>query len=205
MSTGLTRAESQARTRGLIIEAATRLFLREGFQRTSLEQIGEEAGFTRGAVYSNFPSKTAMGIAVIDELYAREAERLEAMLGETASVEEWFDALARWADQTVGDPAWTRLEIELAASSAHEESYRAATAARYEVMRARWVALFGERFGGPAVLDPEMLGAIVVGLGLGAGVQRAFDPRLSGSDWVELLRLVLVPALGQESPDCQNF
>lgn len=74
---GLTRAESQALTRQLIIQAATRLLLREGFRTTSLEQIGEEAGLTGGAVYSNFPTKTAMGIAVIDELYAREAERLE--------------------------------------------------------------------------------------------------------------------------------
>ena len=86
---GLTRAESQARTRQLIIQAATRLFLREGFQTTSLEQIGEEAGFTRGAVYSNFPSKTAMGIAVIDELYAREAERLGEALSATESADEW--------------------------------------------------------------------------------------------------------------------
>ena len=190
----ITRAESQARTRQLIIQAATRLFLREGFQRTSLEAIGEEAGFTRGAVYSNFPSKTAMGIAVIDGLYGREAERLEQALDETETVDEWFDALARWAEETVGDPPWTRLEIELAASSAQDESYRAATAARYELMRERWVALFEKRFGRTPLMAPETLGAIVVGLGLGAGVQRAFDPRLSGSDWVELLRIVLVPA-----------
>ncbi len=188
---GLTRAESQARTRQLIIQAATGLFLREGFQRTSLEEIGEEAGFTRGAVYSNFPSKTAMGIAVIDELYAQEAERLEEALSETERTDEWFDALARWADETIGDPAWTRFEIELAASSAHDEDYRAATAARYEEMRARWVALFGERFGGPSGMEPETLGAIVVALGLGAGVQRAFDPRVSGSAWVQMLRLLL--------------
>ncbi len=59
--TRLTRTESQARTRALILDAATRLFLCDGFQVTSLEQIGGDAGFTRGAVYSNFPSKTAMG------------------------------------------------------------------------------------------------------------------------------------------------
>ncbi len=197
---GLTRTESQARTRKLIIEAATSLFLRDGFQVTSLEQIGEEAGFTRGAVYSNFPSKTAMGIAVIDELYAREAERLEEALSATESTGEWFDALSRWADNTIGDPRWTRLEVELAASSAHDEGYRAATAARYEAMRAGWVAFFRERFDdGPPPMDPETLGAIVVSLGFGAGVQRAFDPKLSGSSWVELLRMLLVPGAG-ESP-----
>jgi AcrR family transcriptional regulator len=190
----LTRAESQARTRTLIVRAATSLFLDEGFQVTSLEQIGEEAGFTRGAVYSNFPSKTAMGIAVIDELYAHEAQRLEAALAVTESSDEWFDTLAAWADSTVGDAQWTRLEIELAASSAHDDDYRAATAARYEAMRARWASLFTERFGGAFPMDSDTLGGIVLGLGLGTGVQRAFDGELSGSDWVELLRTLLVPA-----------
>jgi AcrR family transcriptional regulator len=37
--TRLTRAESQARTRALIVDAATRLFLRDGFQVTSLERV----------------------------------------------------------------------------------------------------------------------------------------------------------------------
>src|SRR5205807_5818775 len=90
--TRLTRAESQARTRALIVQAATRLFLRDGFQVTSLEQIGEEAGFTRGAVYSNFPSKTAMGIAVIDELYERKAQELREALEATDGIDRWFGA-----------------------------------------------------------------------------------------------------------------
>ena len=46
----LTRAESQERTRRLIVEAATELFLGQGFRVTSLERIAEVAGFTRGAV-----------------------------------------------------------------------------------------------------------------------------------------------------------
>ncbi len=85
--TRLTRAESQARTRALIVDAATRLFLRDGFQVNSLEQIGEDAGFTRGAVYSNLPSKTAMGIAVIDELYERMARAVEPDLPGSGWVE----------------------------------------------------------------------------------------------------------------------
>ncbi len=189
--TRLTRAESRERTRALIVHAATDLFLRDGFQVTSLEQIGEEAGFTRGAVYSNFPSKTAMGIAVIDELYEREADRLEAALDATENLNDWFDALAAWADSTIGEPQWTRFEIELAAFSAHDDIYRAATAARYAAMRERWAALFAARFAGTFPLDPDTLGAIIIALGLGTGVQRAVDPDLPGSDWVELLRTLL--------------
>jgi AcrR family transcriptional regulator len=186
--TRLTRAESQARTRALIIDAATRLFLRDGFQVTSLEQIGEEAGFTRGAVYSNFPSKTAMGIAVIDELYERKARELQAALEAREGLDEWFDALAAWAEGTIGDPQWTRLEIELAAFSAHDDEYRAATAARYARMRDYWAQLIAVRFSDALPIDAETLSVVILALGLGTGAQRSVDPDLPGSGWVALLR-----------------
>jgi len=186
--TRLTRAQSQARTRALIVNSATSLFLRNGFQITSLEQIGEEAGFTRGAVYSNFPSKTAMGIAVIDELYERAARDLQNALDATLDLDEWFDALAAWAEGTIGQPGWTRLEIELAAFSAHDESYRVSIAARYARMREGWAALITPRLGEDFPIDAQALSTIILALGLGTGVQRAVDPDLPGSGWVELLR-----------------
>jgi AcrR family transcriptional regulator len=186
--TRLTRAQSQARTRALIVDSATSLFLRNGFQITSLEQIGEEAGFTRGAVYSNFPSKTAMGIAVIDELYERAARDLQDALDATIDLDEWFDALAAWAEGTIGQPEWTRLEIELAAFSAHDEGYRASIAARYARIREGWAALITSRLGEDFPIDAQALSTIILALGLGTGVQRAVDPDLPGSGWVELLR-----------------
>jgi AcrR family transcriptional regulator len=188
--TRLTRAQSQARTRALIVDAATRLFLRDGFQVTSLEQIGEDAGFTRGAVYSNFPSKTAIGIAVIDELYARKARELQDALDAAGNLDEWFDELAAWAEATIGEPQWTRFEIELAAFSAHEETYRAATAARYAGIRARWAELIASRLGEDFPIHAQALSTIILALGLGTGAQRAVDPNLPGSSWVELLRVL---------------
>ena len=189
----LTRVESRARTRMRIIEAATALFLRGGFQATSLEQVAEEAGYTVGAVYSNFESKTAVGVAVIDELYAAEEQRLAELLakvpdGDTDGV---FDALSSWADSTIGDPGWTRLEIEIAAFSAHEESYRAATAARYARLRVSCRELIAGRIGGDSQLDPDLLAAAIVGLALGIGAQRAADPRIPGRTWSEALRALV--------------
>ena len=174
----LTRAESQERTRTLIVEAATRLFLEQGFRVTSLEQIAEAAGFTRGAVYSNFAGKTAMGIAVIDALYEREERRLREALEEIPNddVAAGFTALAEWADKTLGDPAWTRLEIEVAASSAHDEAQRAATAARYARMRASAAEFAEERFGDALPLDRDVLAVAIIGLGLGIGLQRSAEP-----------------------------
>lgn len=189
----LTRAESQQRTRALIVDAATRLFLRDGFRVTSLEQIAEEAGFTRGAVYSNFDGKTAMGIAVIDALYAREERKLDATLRslEGAGADAMFDALAAWADETIGDPAWTRLEIEIAASSAHDDAHRAATAARYAQLRAHCAELVDELFAGELSVPTESLATAIVGLALGIGAQRAADPSIPGSTLSEILRALV--------------
>jgi AcrR family transcriptional regulator len=53
----LTRAESKARTRALLLAAAARTFARRGFAGASVEDIAEAAGFSIGALYSNFANK----------------------------------------------------------------------------------------------------------------------------------------------------
>lgn len=187
----LTRAESRERTRMRIIDAATVLFLRGGFRATSLEEVAEEAGYTVGAVYSNFDSKTAMGVAVIDELYACEEQRLIESLAKVpeGDVDGVFEALSAWADATIGDPDWTRLEIET--FSAHEEAYRAATAARHARLRARCRELITERLLGDSSLDPDLLATAMVGLALGIGLQRAADPSIPGRTWGQALRALI--------------
>src|SRR3954453_23706787 len=62
----LTREESKARTRYELLRAASRLFLRNGFVDTSLADIAEEAGLTKGAVYSNFESKEELFLALLE-------------------------------------------------------------------------------------------------------------------------------------------
>jgi AcrR family transcriptional regulator len=55
--TRLSRKESQARTRTRLIAAARRHFLRDGVGAAVAEEIADEAGFSRGALYANFESK----------------------------------------------------------------------------------------------------------------------------------------------------
>lgn len=54
-----TKDEADA-TREKIVDAAIRLFLRQGVSSTTLEGIAAEAGFTRGAVYHHFANKHAL-------------------------------------------------------------------------------------------------------------------------------------------------
>ena len=63
-----TRSESQARTRAELLDTARGLFLSEGYARTSLERVAEEAGYSKGAVYSNFRGKEGLFLAVIRDV-----------------------------------------------------------------------------------------------------------------------------------------
>ncbi|WP_260508764.1 TetR/AcrR family transcriptional regulator [Mycolicibacterium farcinogenes] len=53
----LTRAQRQEQTRAELLQAAKQRFLTHGYASTSLEDIADDAGFSKGAVYSNFGSK----------------------------------------------------------------------------------------------------------------------------------------------------
>lgn len=53
----LTRVEAKARTRQLLLDAAAQTFARKGFAGASVEEIAESAGFSIGALYSNFANK----------------------------------------------------------------------------------------------------------------------------------------------------
>ena len=75
----MTRAEQQEQTREEVIAAADRLFVERGFHATSVDQIAQAAGYTKGAVYSNFASKEDLFFAV----YERRAERAVAELERT--------------------------------------------------------------------------------------------------------------------------
>ena len=66
MATRLTRAEQKAQTRAQLLSAADRLFEQQGYAATTLAQIAEEAGLTKGAVYSNFASKEELFLEMLE-------------------------------------------------------------------------------------------------------------------------------------------
>ena len=62
----MTRAERKARTREELLDAAMELFCRGGFHGTTLDQVAAAAGYTKGAVYSNFRSKEDLFFALYE-------------------------------------------------------------------------------------------------------------------------------------------
>src|ERR1700737_156425 len=72
-----TRVETQAQTRAQLVKTARQLFFDDGYRPTSLEKVADAAGYSKGAVYSNFRNKDELCTAVLDEV---RAERLGEVL-----------------------------------------------------------------------------------------------------------------------------
>ena len=79
MNSRLSRAEQNDRNRALLFAAARRVFLAKGYHAATLEQIADEAGFSKGVVYSRFASKADMFLALLeDRITERAAQNAQA-------------------------------------------------------------------------------------------------------------------------------
>ena len=81
----LTRAESRERTRLRLLEAAAVSIARKGFAATSVEDIAAQAGYTRGAFYSNFSSKNELFVELLRADHTSTQENLQKLLDATSS------------------------------------------------------------------------------------------------------------------------
>jgi TetR/AcrR family transcriptional regulator, mexJK operon transcriptional repressor len=57
------------RKREAIVQAALRLFLRDGFERTSVDAIAAEAGVSKRTVYNHYDDKENLFLSVIGDAY----------------------------------------------------------------------------------------------------------------------------------------
>lgn len=127
MATRVSRLERQAKTRTDLITTAREVFLRRGFHGATLEEIAQEAGYTKGAVYSNFEDKDALYLAVLDAHYER---RIEAYAGIMLEGEKFGEALGEvsrfMAEADANEPRWLPLLSEFVAHAARDEQVRLA-------------------------------------------------------------------------------
>jgi AcrR family transcriptional regulator len=94
MSMRLTRLEQQEQTRERVIAAADELFTGRGFHASSVGDIAAAAGFTKGAVYSNFASKEDLFFAVYERRAEQRVEEMQRALAAAEDVLSGIDAIA---------------------------------------------------------------------------------------------------------------
>src|ERR1700758_3336661 len=76
-----TQAERSAATQQALVSPARRLWGERGFAEVSTPEIAEAAGVTRGAMYHQFPDKTALFISVLEAVETDVMARLAAAVG----------------------------------------------------------------------------------------------------------------------------
>ena len=187
----LSRAESQARTREQLLATATQLFLRDGYFATSLEKVADEAGFSKGAVYSNFGGKDELCLAVLDGIHADQALQIGGALGARGGFDRRLAALRRWAERTLGDEGWSSLEIEFASQARRDPGLRAELARRSVAIRAliaTMIEAHADDFGIELPLPAADLATALLSLGVGLGLQRALDPAVPARVFTDVVR-----------------
>jgi AcrR family transcriptional regulator len=149
----LTRKEQQAHTRERLIEAAGRVFARRGLHQASIDDVAEEAGFTKGAFYANFASKEELFLAMLDVRFAARLDELErTTAGDESPEEQARQAGTDFSRAIAADPEWERLFFEFAAHAGRNEEFRKELVKRYRELRGHIEELYRRR----VERDPEM-------------------------------------------------
>jgi AcrR family transcriptional regulator len=192
----LTRVASQARTRATLIATAQQLFLRDGYFATSLDRVAEAAGYSKGAVYSNFASKDELCLAVLDRLLAERAAQISDVISGASGFRAQLEAFETWAEQVIGDESWSTLAIEFASQARTAPALRTAFAERAGAVRAAIAMMItaGAAEAGIALAMPaDELATTVLSVGLGLALQWAFDPSVSVRALTDTIRMVVGP------------
>jgi AcrR family transcriptional regulator len=200
MQVRLTRSQRQEQTRSQLLDAALRVFLRQGFHGASLDEIAEEAGYTTGAVYSNFKGKDDLFLAVLDaEARRRFPLHTEAML-EAGSIEEGLRASAReMADYAREHPGWTGVYVEFWTHASRRSELRRRVADQHERLLdtvgglvEEWTARWGVEF----ILPAREVVRGIYALSRGMGLEALLADRPGAADPDQFEEMFLAYAMG---------
>jgi TetR/AcrR family transcriptional regulator, transcriptional repressor of aconitase len=120
----LTREESRAQTRATLIAVGREHFIRYGLGGAVAEKIAEDAGYSRGALYSNFDGKEELFLAVIREEQDRRMQAFQSMFKEEPSATDRLRKMRDAIADVVTDPGWIVLRTEFEAGALRNERIR---------------------------------------------------------------------------------
>lgn len=126
--------EDALATRTALLDAAEHVFLQRGVSRTSLADIAQAAGVTRGALYWHFKDKAALFNAMLDRVALPLSAELEALLAREGDVlAPWCAQMGHALHQIVND-AQTRRVLQIAMQKAEHAQDLAPVLERHVAM-----------------------------------------------------------------------
>ena len=191
----LTREEKKAQTRERLIEAAARVFAEKGFATTSLDEVADAAGLTKGAVYSNFENKEDLVRAVL-EVHDQRLHSIGDAAGDGTRDEQAAVAARQFGDVIAEGRAAFLLWIEFLAYAVRNPNVYAEVLVRHRAGRRDVARMIEQHQGGDAKpwTDVEEEALIFELIGNGLALERLIDPEGVPDDLFSRLMPVLVEA-----------
>lgn len=197
----LTPERRRQQTRDYLLQAAAEVFAARGFHGASLDEVAAKAGFTKGAVYSNFKNKEELFLALLEANQEREMDALHETLEASEIPPEArlsdFVNLIRDQAQDLG-ANWDILYQEFTLYALRNPAAREMLAA-HDAVTIRSVGELIEsersRQGIETLEHPEHVARIIVALFRGIGLMRALNPDLVDDSFLETAMAFLARGL----------
>jgi AcrR family transcriptional regulator len=178
--TRLTREQSKANTRERLLAAARSAFASSGFNGASVDEIASRAGFSTGALYSNFDGKEDLFLVLMEREIDEHAREIAEAVRERTSVTERATGGARqWLTMIEREPELLLLFTEFWAYGVRDADVRPKVAARFAQIRRLLTKLIEDgvrEFDLELALPAEQLAIAVDALADGIARQRLADP-----------------------------
>jgi AcrR family transcriptional regulator len=179
-SSRMTREQSKANTRERLLAAARSAFASNGFHGASVEEIASLAGFSTGALYSNFDGKEDLFLVLMEREIDEHAREIAEAVGARSSVSERATGGARrWMTMIEREPELLLLFMEFWAYGVRDAGVRPKVAARFAQVRRLLTQLIEDsvrEFDLELALPAEQLAIAVDALADGIARQRLADP-----------------------------
>src|SRR5271167_1936600 len=179
----LTREESRAQTRATLIAVGRRHFLLYGLGGAVAEKIAEDAGYSRGALYSNFDGKEELFVAVIQEEQARHLNFFRSLLKDEPSGKKRSKKLRDAIADLMTDHDWIVLRAEFEVGALRCEPIRKSFVEAHRQQLRDGGELFRDLLQSPdlsSILTPDEFMTVMINLAHGLAVtQRILGAELS--------------------------
>ncbi|BCN41773.1 TetR family transcriptional regulator [Rhodococcus hoagii] len=168
----------RAETRQRLLDAAGDVFAEEGFGRSTVEQVCERAGFTRGAFYSNFTSLDELFLAMWEQRSATMLDGIRTALADRPATLTLDSAVERVLAAIPVDDAWYRITAEFTAHALRNPALKRVMAAREDAILGTILPIVEDALAaaGRRVTDRAALGRALVAIHDGTAVQVLMEP-----------------------------
>ena len=178
-STRRTQAQRTEETRERILESARELFVKRGYHATSLEQVADAAGYTKGAVFSRFKNKGDLFLCLLDRSVTQRAANVRAIAALSGDPIALARSLYRqWTTGVHADSDWTLLVLEFRIHAARNPELNMGYAKIYETVRNNLGEVILENFRRAGInmkMRGQDIARLIMALGNGELLERRVD------------------------------